>query len=83
MPVYKGNGDPLGSYRALKLLEQPMKVLGRVLEKRIRCQVSIDNMQFGFLPGKGTTDAMPFSSCDKYKRNTKQRRRRCTMLLWI
>ena len=26
---------------------------------------------------------MPFSSCDKYKRNTKQRRRSCTMLLWI
>ena len=23
---------------------------------------------------------MPFSSCDKYKRNTKQRRRSCTML---
>ena len=44
--------------RAIKLLEQPMKVLERVLEKRIRCQVSIDNMQFGLMPGKGTTDAI-------------------------
>ena len=35
-----------------------MKVLERVLEKRIRCQVSIDNMRFGFMPGKGTTDAI-------------------------
>ena len=35
-----------------------MKVLERVLEKRIRCQVSIDNMQFGFMSGKGTTDAI-------------------------
>ena len=35
-----------------------MKVLERVLEKRIRCQVSIDNTQFGFIPGKGTTDAI-------------------------
>ena len=72
VPVYKGKGDPLvcGSYRAIKLLEQPMKVLERVLEKRIRCQVSIDNMQFGFMPGK-------------YKRNTKQRSRSCTMILWI
>ena len=80
VPVYKGKGDPLvcGSYRAIKLLEQPMKVLERVLEKRIRCQVSIDNMQFGIMHGKGT-----FSSCDRYKRNTKQRRRSCTMLLWI
>ena len=31
-----------------------MNLLERVLEKRIRCQVSIDNMQFG----KGTTDAI-------------------------
>ena len=35
-----------------------MKVLERVLEKRIRCHVSIDNMQFSFMPGKGTTDAI-------------------------
>ena len=30
--VYKGEGDPLvcGSYRAIKLLEQPMKVLESV-----------------------------------------------------
>ena len=33
-----------------------MKVLERVLEKRIRCQVSIDNMLFGFMHGKATTD---------------------------
>ena len=39
--VYKGKGDPLvcGSYRAIKLLEQPKKVLERVLVKKIRCQV--------------------------------------------
>ena len=61
VPVYKGKGDPLvcGSYTAIKLLEQPMKVLEGVLDKRIIiCQVSIDNMQFGFMPGKGTTDAI-------------------------
>ena len=55
-----------------------MKMLERVLEKKIRCQVSIDNMQFGFKPGKGTTDAIFI----KYKRNTKQIRS-CTMLLSI
>ena len=47
-----------GSYRAIKLLKQPMNILERVLEKKIRCQVSIDNVQFGFMPGKGTTDAI-------------------------
>ena len=57
----RGNkGDQLvcESYRAIKLLEQPMKGLDRVLEKRIRSQVSIDNMCVGFIPGKGTTDAI-------------------------
>ena len=35
-----------------------MKVLERVLEKRIRKKVKIDEMQFGFMPGRGTTDAI-------------------------
>ena len=79
--VYKGKGDQLvcESYRALKLLDQLMKVFERVLKKRIRCQVSSDNMQFGFMERE---PLMPFSSCHKYKRNTNQRRS-CTMLLWI
>ena len=29
-----------------------------MLEKKIRWQVLIYNMQFGFMPGKGTTDAI-------------------------
>ena len=60
VPLYKGKGDPLvcGSYRAVKSMEQPINVLGRVLEKKIRCQVSFDNMQFGFMHGNGTTDAI-------------------------
>ena len=39
MPVYKLKCDPLvwGSYRAIRLLEKPMKVHERVLEKMIRC----------------------------------------------
>ncbi|HXJ94687.1 MAG TPA: reverse transcriptase domain-containing protein [Terriglobia bacterium] len=58
--VYKGKGDALecGSYRGIKLLDQVMKVLERVIEKRLRDKVQIDNMQFGFRPGRGTTDAI-------------------------
>ena len=60
MPVYTGKCDPhvCCSYRAIKLLEQPMKVLEKVMEKRIRCQVSIHNMPFGFMSGKGATGAI-------------------------
>ena len=35
-----------------------MKVLERVIEKRVRSKVSINDMQFGFRPGRGTTDAI-------------------------
>ena len=34
-----------------------MKVMERVLEKRVRSQVKMDDMQFGFMPGK-VTDAI-------------------------
>ena len=58
--VYKGKGDALerGNYRGIKLLDQGMKVLERVLESLIRDRVSIDEMQFGFRQGRGTTDAI-------------------------
>jgi len=35
-----------------------MKVIERVFERRIREKVKIDAMQFGLMPGKGTTDAI-------------------------
>ena len=58
--LYKGKGDALdrGNYRGLKLIEQVLKVLERVVESLIRKRVEIDDMQFGFMPGRGTTDAI-------------------------
>ena len=35
-----------------------MKVLERVLESLICSQVDINNMQFGFMPGRSSTDAI-------------------------
>jgi len=35
-----------------------MKVVKRIFEYRIRQQIEIDDMQFGFMKGKGTTDAI-------------------------
>ena len=57
---YKGKGDALewGNYRGLKMLDQVLKIVERVFEVSIREQVCIDSMQFGFMPGKGTTDAI-------------------------
>jgi len=60
VPVYKGKGDPMQceNYRAIKLLEHGMKIMERVLEKRLRKQIDIDNMQCGFMPEKGTVDGI-------------------------
>ena len=35
-----------------------MKVVERIFEHRIRHQIEIDDMQFGFMKGKVTTDAI-------------------------
>ena len=40
------------------LLEHAMKVVEKIFEHRIRQQIEIDDMQFGFMKGKGTTDAI-------------------------
>ena len=55
----KGKGDVLlsGNYRGLKLLDQVMKVMEPILATIIRTQVTIDAIQFGFMPGRGTSDA--------------------------
>jgi len=47
-----------GSYRGIKLLEHAMKVMERIFEYRIQQQIDIDDIQFGFMKGKGATDAI-------------------------
>ena len=47
-----------GSYRGIKLLEHAVKVVERIFEDRIQKQIGIDDMQFGFIKGKGTIDAI-------------------------
>ena len=58
--LFKGKGDALlrGNYRGLKLQEQAMKVMEHILNTIIRNIVTIDEMQFGFMPGRSTIDAI-------------------------
>ena len=42
----------------MKLLDQIMKVMHHILATIIRTQVDIDAMQFGFMPGRRTADAI-------------------------
>ena len=60
VPIFMGKGDAMniGAYSGVKLLEQAMKIVEKVLEKRLRHMVKVGEMQFGFMPGKGTIDAV-------------------------
>ena len=58
--IFKGKGDIRNSsfYRAVKLLEYGIKLMERVLEKRLCIIVTVDEMQFGIMPERGTIDAV-------------------------
>ena len=58
VPILKGKGDirNRSCHRAVKLPEHGKKAVERVLEKRLCRIVSVDLMQFGFRPERGTID---------------------------
>ena len=60
VPIYKKKGSVMdcANYRGVKLLEHSMKVVERLLEKRLRRLVKVDQMQFGFMSGRSTVDAI-------------------------
>ena len=62
VPLYKGKGDikECGNYRGIKLISHTMKLWERIIEARIRKEVTIAEQQFGFMPGRSTTDAIFF-----------------------
>ena len=57
---FKEKGDPFNpnSYRGIKLLEHAFELSEKVLDGRLREVVDIDKMQYGFMPGRGTVDAV-------------------------
>ena len=58
--LYRGKGDALdrGNYQGLELTKQAMKILERIIDGLIRQEVSINDSQFGFVPVRGSTDAI-------------------------
>ena len=58
--LYMGRVDALdrGNKRGLKLTDQAMKVIEKIANILIRQVVSIDESQFGYVPGGCTTDAI-------------------------
>ena len=60
MSIYKGKGDVLdcGSHRGIQLIDHVMKVMERLVARKVKSKGTLDSMQLGFTPGKGTTYAI-------------------------
>ena len=60
IPIFKGKGDiqECKNYRGIKLLAHTFKISERVVDRRMRQCINIHESQFGFMPGRITTDAI-------------------------
>ena len=60
IPIYKNKGDAqcYGTHTGIKLMSHTIKIWERIIDARLRDTVEISKQQYGFMPGKGTTDAM-------------------------
>ena len=60
IPIYKNKGDiqDCANYRGIKLMAHTLKMYERIIEARLRDETYISEEQFGFMPGRGTTDAI-------------------------
>ena len=60
IPIFKNKGDvqSCSNYRGIKLISHTMKLWERIVEKRLRSDLKFSNQQYGFIPGKSTTDAL-------------------------
>ena len=60
IPIYKETGDiqDCGNYRGIKLMSHTMKIWERIIDRRLREETTIGDEHFGFMPGRGTTDAI-------------------------
>ena len=58
--LYKGKGDAFegGGCRSLRLVGRVVKILERVVGGLVGRLVLIDDSHFGFVQGRGTTDAI-------------------------
>ena len=62
------------------MLKHAMKLIEKIFEHRIRQQIEIDDLQFGLLKGKGSTDAIFMDRC---RRILELNVRSSILFLWI
>ena len=60
VPIFKNKGDiqSCTNYRGIKLMSHTMKLWERIIEHRLRRVTNVTKNQFGFMPGRSTTEAI-------------------------
>ena len=60
IPIYKEKGDiqDCGNYRGIKLMSPTLKIWERIIDRMLTEETTIGDEQFGFIPGRGMTDAI-------------------------
>ena len=60
VPIFKEKGDiqDCGNYRGIKMISHTMTIWERVIDRRLSEETTIGEEQLGFMPGRGTTDAI-------------------------
>ena len=60
IPIFKNKGDvqSCSNYRGIKLIGHTMKLWERIIERRLRRDLTFSKQQYGFMPGKSTIDAL-------------------------
>ena len=60
IPMFKNKGDAqsCSNYRGIKRIRHTTKLWERVVERRLRRELTFSEQQYGFMPVKSTTDAL-------------------------
>ena len=60
VPIFKEKGDiqDCGIYKPIKIIYHTMTILERIIDRRLREETRIGEEKFGFMPGRGRTDAI-------------------------
>ena len=76
IPIFEEEGDiqKRGRYRGIKTIYHAMAIWERITDRRLREETRIGEEQFGFMPGRGTTDGAPTDAIFVAKQMMQKRR---------
>ena len=84
IPIVKNKGDvqSCSNYRGIKLSNHTMKLWERVVERRLRSELTFSEQQYGFMPGESTTDALSALRVLMEKYREGQKELHCVLWTW-